>query len=341
MLPASPDSCALQDFLPLEADAAHFERAIAGLEANLTWFSGARQQSSMHNAELLLVGAYIRLLQPDVLFESGVYHGRSSAVLARLMADYAPRGTFVTACYPAVPPNVRELPSAFPRFRPVAGGGEAVVRTLDRQANVLAVIDGPKPAPQSRSTSERAAVYRGGKGAPLSPEVRAWASLMDSLRGDFRNASVIFLHDIRRQWRPDELEGLMEYYMGSRMFETHKLCFMSEDVIRRWSARLDLGGDPTLAGKAPADYPKGHPTRLLTHNGWSNMAFLVKDGFHRGHGRAGSSAARASPRQAPGRAGAWAQEARPGSAFARSSADGGAGPSGGEEEAARRRGKDG
>ena len=102
----------------------------------------------MHNLELLLIRSYIERFRPAQLFESGVLHGRSSAVLAQAMAQFAPpNSSHVTACFPQVPRHLADVTQrVYSGFAPRSGGGQVVVTQLDANINSIAVVDGPKPA---------------------------------------------------------------------------------------------------------------------------------------------------------------------------------------------------
>ena len=97
----------------------------------------------------------------------------------------------------------------------------------------------------------------------------------------FRNVSVIFLHDIRRQEGDHNMRRLLEFYTQSGFHRTYKLCWMSEDLIRELRSQLELGGDPHHGHKRASRLPTGHISHLLWGQGysWANMAFLVKDRF--------------------------------------------------------------
>ena len=255
------DDCALQHFLPLEEHAERYVAAVHALARNLTKTSldphhlrmmcVANTASSMHNAEMLLITAFLAVGRPDVVFESGVFQGRSTAVMTGVVdaLGIAPR-RWVTACFPRAPPHLAALRELFPFVDLREGGGQDVYRSLAPEANIVAIIDGPK--------------------AGLLGESEAFTQLMDGLIR-FRNVSHVFFHDMRRKYGSHNLVRLTEWYSRSGAMKGYRLCTMSESIIARFAKRLELGVDPNAK-----EDPRTHINSILRH-GIANLAWIVKD----------------------------------------------------------------
>ena len=121
----------------------------------------------------------------------------------------APR-RWVTACFPRAPPHLAALRELFPFVDLREGGGQDVYRSLAPEANIVAIVDGPK--------------------AGLLGESEAFTQLMDGLIR-FRNVSHVFFHDMRRKYGSHNLVRLTEWYSRSGAMKGYRLCTMSESII--------------------------------------------------------------------------------------------------------------
>jgi len=246
--------CTFQEFISYDVDG--YLNILSDLQAKLPSFNPRHQEGSMHHSEMLFIASYLRVLRPEVVFESGVFKGTSSAVFMSFIQSSKVAIEYVLAAFPFVPEQLKmAVGKIFPKAVIVEGGGQNVVKTLDKKKSTVAIIDGPKASVPGEST--------------------AWTQLMDELR-QFHNVSAMFFHDSRREMHSENLVELVKYYQ-KHFVRDYNLCFMSTSVLGKLFPVLELGGDAKHDGvpKLPMDLPSGHISQLLSSR-VSNLAFLIK-----------------------------------------------------------------
>ncbi len=122
-----------------------FSSLLQRLNTKYDWFSLTTPQHSITNTELFYIYCYIESIKPTLIFESGVYRGRSTIILAEMMRDY---GNVISACFHY--PDEKDI-TLFPFVKDYANlnivheKGENIVQNLP-DSKMVSIIDGPKPA---------------------------------------------------------------------------------------------------------------------------------------------------------------------------------------------------
>jgi len=125
-----------------------FVKVLSDLSKRYSFFSFSTPRRSMSNAEMFFITHAISQFQPEQVFESGVYKGRSTLIIAEVLARFSPKTKYSVACLgrePEVEEIIRDYPSIVFRSKP----GESAVRKLDKLLSTIMVIDGPKARSES------------------------------------------------------------------------------------------------------------------------------------------------------------------------------------------------
>lgn len=118
-----------------------FDEILSDLYAAYDWFHLKSPKSSITNIELFFIYCEIKRIKPQIIFESGVATGRSTAILASCMKPY---GRIISAHFSYEECHL--FPFNFANSIIVEGRGENAIKQIDfKSDSVLAVIDGPKP----------------------------------------------------------------------------------------------------------------------------------------------------------------------------------------------------
>lgn len=168
-----------------------FDELLNRLHAKYGWFTLATPKHSIKNYELYWVYCFLEKTKPSLLFESGVYKGRSTLILAEIMKPY---GQVIAASYhyPGEQVDLFPFVDDYPHLTIVQGRGEDVVSKLP-DVPMVAVVDGPKPAGQNW-------------GRP------GWTTLIEALlRLDTR---AVFQHDVANPKPKEEFERIPSLFPG-------------------------------------------------------------------------------------------------------------------------------
>lgn len=123
--------------------AAGFKIILTRLHNKYDWFTLPTPRHSILNHELFWVYCFIETKKPQLLFESGLYKGRSTVILAEMMR---PHGSVIAAHFRYEDdPELHPFANDYDNLSIVSGKGEDVAKTLPNESPLIAVIDGPKP----------------------------------------------------------------------------------------------------------------------------------------------------------------------------------------------------
>jgi hypothetical protein len=183
------------------------------------------------------------------IFESGTFHGRSTAVLAGIaeVLDLE----LVSAAYPSRHEHLDEIERiAAPRVTILSGRGERMIRQMPYDADYAVVVDGPKAAEPRQS--------------------EGWQALMRHCLYPRQRPSLIFNHDMRRAIAPANFKAFMAWYAGSGAYLHYEYELVSEAFLRTWN--------PGLAPehRAFADRPVQEDTRVLAARAISNLCIMTR-----------------------------------------------------------------
>jgi hypothetical protein len=181
-----------------------FKELLQKLHKKYSWFTLETPRHSITNTEMFYIFLHIEKIKPTLLYESGIYQGRSTVILSEIMQPY---GKIIAAnfLYPEEK-NIKLYPFTkdYNNLRIINGRGEDVVEQLPQGEKIAAVIDGPKPFGESW-------------GRP------GWNTLMEKLMTF--NPKIIFQHDISDAMPKKIFEDLCEKYIN------YKYYYIKEDFL--------------------------------------------------------------------------------------------------------------
>lgn len=120
-----------------------FCQVLQDLNKRFDFFDISTPRKSICNIEMFAVYGYIRTHKPDLVFESGIYKGRSSAILASALEQN--KSGYVLAASITKEYNEPRLYSKQLPITIVYEAGEKAVNKIDKSIKNIMLIDGPKP----------------------------------------------------------------------------------------------------------------------------------------------------------------------------------------------------
>lgn len=233
-----------------EAEFAAFAAILDRCCARHAWFA-APGRGEMADVELFAI--YVALARaPSVrrVFESGTFHGRSTAVLAAIAEDLDLE--LVSAAFPRRHPNLDEIERLVaPRVTILAGPGELMIREMPYDEDFAVVVDGPK-----------AGDPRQGPG---------WQALMRHCLFPRQRPCLVFNHDMRRTIAPGNFHAFAAWFAAARAYMAYEYALVPADFLRTWNPRLA----PELHA-AFAARPLAEDTRSLAARGASNLCIMTR-----------------------------------------------------------------
>lgn len=188
-----------------------FQSLLGHLDDMFDGFDRDRPQKSMWNVELFLIYCFVRHYKPETVFESGLWKGRSSVVLASAVQKNG-AGELICADITGLPEAIvyqREIP-----FKIIGKAGEVAVDKISRKRKVIMVIDGPKPGSKA-------------------------ADILYSKASKFQNLLCVFQHDAAKKSKDDRARLKWKAFVGyGRKFDGYKVGCISQDFRSRFS-KLD------------------------------------------------------------------------------------------------------
>jgi hypothetical protein len=232
-----------------ERDLRDFQGIVGRCRDSYRWFDRPGR-GEMADVELFRI--YVALVNaPWVrrIFESGTFHGRSTAVLAGIaqLLDLE----LVSAAYPARHEHLDEIERvAAPRVTILSGRGERMIRQMPFDADYAVVVDGPKAAEPRQSDG--------------------WRALMKHCLYPRQRPYLIFNHDMRRALAPANFKAFIAWYARSGAYLHYEYELVSEAFLRTWN--------PAVAPEhhAFADQPVQEDTRILAARAISNLCIMTR-----------------------------------------------------------------
>ena len=211
--------CLLQDYI-------EFTSILKKLHSTYNWFSLKTPKGSITNTELFFIFRHIKKINPQIIFESGFFKGRSSIVLGEIMKEighvYCARFNYPEENY-----DTFEFENDYKNIHIIDQKGEDAIKTIDKSLKLIAVIDGPKPVGYLYNRP-------------------GWIELMDELI-QFDNLHCVFQHDISDErnkikfinYYHSNMNRLFDYYFINNDFIKKFIMFGNEDETK--NSLLNLG----------------------------------------------------------------------------------------------------
>ncbi len=119
-----------------------FQQLLHKLSNQFKTFSIQVPKASISNVEMFCIYSMVRLLKPECVFESGIYHGRSALLLAAAIQKNKFGRSYVASIDSFPEPYIYQ--KKYP-FEIINMPGQKAIRQMDMTARTIMLIDGPTP----------------------------------------------------------------------------------------------------------------------------------------------------------------------------------------------------
>lgn len=185
-----------------------FKDILTFLSKKYRWFDYISPRRSMCNTEMFFITSYIRSIKPELVFESGVWWGRSTIIMAEILKRFLANSRLMSVSS-SHKKSLDSFKDEYDNLDIVFGRGEDW-SARPKKTSAILVIDGPK----FKNWNVAAHLYE-----------RAMRNL---------RINVIFQHDIARDW------GHFETFYQRHMSKDYSIDKLPKEFIDRY-AKLDRG----------------------------------------------------------------------------------------------------
>lgn len=122
-----------------------FQKILLNLEKKYSWFELKTPKHSICNHELFYVFCFIEITKPSVVFESGIYRGRSTLIISETMKNY---GNVISSNFKNKDEKNVEIfkfQQDYKNLQILNERGENLISKININCPFVALVDGPKP----------------------------------------------------------------------------------------------------------------------------------------------------------------------------------------------------